>query len=206
MKKLLFLITLTTATALWQGAQAQSLDALMKSITSLFVTDEPTQTEEVKQTHPTQAKLMGRWIYDSLAIDYTGDSSVAALAVSTLESQLPTLAAKFELSAGRDNIMVNDDGTMIITIGDKKSSAYCSSYDQRTGSATMMFRLKDKNISIGATAIDHNGKVKLMFNANEMMELVAQNYDKYDEMTTLQMAKGVIDSYPGIMVGLVLKR
>ena len=69
-----------------------------------------------------------------------------------------------------------------------------------------MFKLKDQNISIRATVIDMNGKIKLMFNANELMDLIAKNYSKFDEMTTLQMAKGVIDSYPGIRVGPVLKR
>ena len=205
MKKILLLIALTTM-AFAQRADAQSLDALMKSITALFATESEEQPAQQAETYPAVEKLTGRWIYDSLAIDYKGDSSVAALAVSTLESQLPTVAAKFELVAGRDNIMVNDDGSMIISTGQTKSSAYCSNYDPKTGSATMMFKLKDQNLSIRATVIEANGKIKLMFNANELMDLIAKNYSKFDEMTTLQMAKGVIDSYPGIRVGAMLKR
>ncbi|MDO5487867.1 MAG: DUF4923 family protein [Rikenellaceae bacterium] len=205
MKKILLLIALTTM-AFVQRADAQSLDALMRSITALFATDSEEQPAQQKETYPTAEKLKGRWIYDSLAIDYKGDSSVAALAVSTLESQLPTVAAKFELVAGRDNIMINDDGSMIITTGQTKNSAYCSNYDSKTGSATLMFKLKDQNISIRATVIDVNGKIKLMFNANELMDLIAKNYSKFDEMTTLQMAKGVFDSFPGIRVGTVFER
>ena len=69
-----------------QRADAQSLDALMKSITALFATESEEQPAQQAEIYPAAEKLTGRWIYDSLAIDYKGDSSVAALAVSPPET------------------------------------------------------------------------------------------------------------------------
>ena len=52
MKKILLLIALTTMTFV-QRADAQSLDALMRSITALFATDSEEQPAQQKETYPT---------------------------------------------------------------------------------------------------------------------------------------------------------
>lgn len=206
MKKFLYTLILLLAVGALDS-QAQSLDDLMKSITSLF----GSSTEQQKpappaETHPATGKLMGHWMYDAPTIDYKGDSSLAAIAVTTLESQLPLIVEKFDFVAGRDSINVGEDGTITITYGQNKVTINCTYYTPSTGIATLQMRVGEQPISLRATIIDHADKVKMMFNAKELMDMVAKHYSKYNEMTTLQMAKSVIDNYPEIRVGVILRR
>lgn len=206
MKKFLYTLLIALAVGTTES-QAQSLDDLMKSISSfLGTTSEQQKPATPAETHPAADKLMGRWVYDAPTIDYKGDSSLAAIAVSTLESQLPLLVERFDFVAGRDSISVGEDGIITIAYGENKVAINCTNYNPTTGVATLQMRVGEQPISIGATVIDHSGKVKMMFNAKELMDLVAKHYSKYNEMITLQMAKSVIDSYPGIRMGVILRR
>lgn len=206
MKKILYILTLCIALTATNSAQAQSLDALFKSLSSFFGVTEETKPETPKITHPDVYDLMGRWVFDGLVMDYTGDSSLASVAISTLESQLPALATKFNLVAGRDYINVNEDGSIVAVHGENKITAYCTYYDSYSGEASLTFNYNNKSINITATVIEQDGKTKVLFNANKLMNLLAQHYSKFNESTTLQMAKTVIDSYPGIRVGATMKR
>lgn len=206
MKKILYILTLCIALTATNSAQAQSLDALFKSLSSFFGATEEQKPETPKITHPDVYDLMGRWVFDGLVMDYTGDSSLASVAISTLESQLPALATKFNLVAGRDYINVNEDGSIVAVHGESKITAYCTYYDSYSGEASLTFNHNNKSINITATVIEQDGKTKVLFNANKLMNLLAQHYSKFNESTTLQMAKTVIDSYPGIRVGATMKR
>ena len=85
MKKFIYTLLLLVAVMASSNAQAQSLDDLLKGLASLVgVTTESTE-QKPKITHPEIYELIGRWNFDGLVMDYTGDSSIAAVAVSTLE-------------------------------------------------------------------------------------------------------------------------
>ena len=161
MKKILYILALCVALSTTNSAQAQSLDALLKSLSSFFGSSEQEQAPaQPKITHPEAYELMGRWVFDGLVMDYTGDSSLAAVAISTLESQLPTLATKFNLVAGRDYINVNEDGSIVAVRGESKMTAYCTHYDSYSGEASMTFNFDGKSVSITATIIEQDGKTK----------------------------------------------
>ena len=70
----------------------------------------------------------------------------------------------------------------------------------------MTFYLKDKYINVTGLVLVQDGKTKVLFDANKIMELLSQHYPNFKENTTLQMAKTVIDSYPGIRVGAAIKK
>ena len=129
MKRFLYTALLCAALLGTYSSQAQSLDDLMKGLTSLF-SSEPAAKEPVAEVHPATTELLGRLRYDALTIDYKGDSTLASLAVATLESQLPLIAEKAGFVAGRDYMEVADDGTMHIVRDGKRATAYCSSYDE----------------------------------------------------------------------------
>lgn len=205
MRKLFFTLTLCIAFSA-TSAQAQSLDALINSISSFFGTSEEPAKAEPKITHPEAYELMGRWYFDALDMDYTGDSSLASVAVSTLETQLPTLAPKFDLVAGRDYIDINEDGSAVIVRGEARMTGYCTYYDSYSGEASLNFYIDNKSVDITATIIEQDGKTKVLFNANKLMSLMQQHYTKFNENTILQTAKSVIDSYPGIRVGAIVMR
>ena len=177
----------------------------MRGLSSLFSSEEPAK-ETPKDVYPALEELFGRFKYEALAIDYSGDSTLAALAVSTLESQLALIAEKAGFVVGRDYVDVTNDGTMIIVRDGHKAQAYCSSYDSQTGKASIMMRLDEESVYIATTVTKIDGRYRLMFDATEIFGLMAKHYSKFHDNTTLQMAKGVIDSYPGIRVGVILRR
>ena len=204
MKKIFFALSLCIALSA-TSAQAQSLDDLLKGLSNLLgTTEEPAKAPKI--THPEAYDLMGRWYFEALVMDYTGDSSLASVAVSTLESQLPAITPKFDLLAGRDYIDINEDGSTVIVRGDKRMTGYCTYYDSYSGDADLTFTIDGKSVHINATIIEQEGKTKIFFDANKMMSLMQQHYAKFNENTILQTAKTVIDSYPGIRVGATVKR
>ena len=205
MKHFLHIALLCATMLCVHTSQAQSLDDLMKGLSSLFSSEQPPK-EPVEEVYPAADELFGRMRYDALAIDYKGDSTLASLAVATLENQLPMLAEKAGLVAGRDYVEVSDDGSMQIVRDGKRATAYCSSYDKMTGRASIMMRVGDQSIYISAIVTTSEGRYRLMFDAQELFALMAKHYPKFEENTTLQMAKGVIDAYPGIRVGVVLRK
>ena len=205
MKRFLFILLVLGAICVSKPSHAQSLDDLMRSIGAALFSEQP-QPEKPKVTHPAVQELIGRLKYDALAIDYTGDSTIAALAVSTLESQLPMIAEKFGFVAERDYLEVGDDGSLLIVCDGKGAMAYCSSYDQATGRTTIMMRLAEQSIYVGATVLKSEGRYRLLFDATELFSLMEKHYPAFTENTTLVMIKGVVDAYPGIRVGVVLRK
>ena len=206
MKRLFFLLTLATALSV-TSAQAQSLDALLKGLSSLLgttTTEEPAQTAP-KITHPEIYELIGRWDFDTLVMDYTGDSAIAGVAISTLESQLPALTSKFGLVAGRDYINIGEDGLVTFVCGENRIAAHCNSYDSYDGTVDLTFYLNGKTVYVSGVVYEQDGQIKVLFNANKVMGLLSQNYSKFNENTILQAAKTVIDSYIGIRVGATVK-
>lgn len=177
----------------------------MRGLSFLFSAEEPAK-ETPNDVYPALDELFGRFKYDALAIDYTGDSTLAALAVSTLESQLALIAEKAGFVVGRDYVDVTDDGTMIIVRDGHKAQAYCSSYDSQTGKASIMMNLGEQSVYTTTTITKVDGRFRLMFDATELFGLMAKHYSKFQDNTTLQMAKSVIDNYPGIRVGVILRR
>ena len=205
MKRLLFILLAFGAICVSTPSRAQSLDDLMKSLGSMFFSEQP-QQEKPKAIYPTLEELLGRLKYDALAIDYTGDSTLASLAVTTIESQLPMIAEKFGFVAGRDYIDVSEDGSLRIVRDGHQITVYCSSYDSSTGRTSLMVRVVEQSIYVAATVLKLEGRYRLMFDATELFAQLEKYYANFSENTTLQMIKGVVDAYPGIRVGVVLRK
>ncbi len=205
MKRIIILLVATLAIGTLE-AQAQSLDDLMKSISAMFSSSESTQQAQPKEVYPNEEELVGRFKYDALAIDYKGDSALASLAVTTLESQLPLIAEKLGLVAGRDYMDVAPDGSMTIVCNGKQIPVYCTAYDTTTGTASIMMRLLDRSINLKASVTKLDGRYRIVFDAQELLSIIAQHDSKFAENTTLQMVKGVIDSYSGVRVGAFLRK
>ena len=205
MKRIFILLIAALAVGV-ADVQAQSLDDLMKSISAMFSSSDSSQLAQPKEEYPAEAELVGRFKYDALAIDYKGDSALASLAVTTLETQLPLIAEKMDLVAGRDYMDVSPDGTMIIVCNGKQIPVYCTAYDPTTGTASLMMRLVDQNINLKASVTKVGGKYRIVFDAQELLSIIAKHDSTFAENTTLQMVKGVIDSYPGVRVGALLRK
>ena len=60
-------------------------------------------------------------------------------------------------------------------------------------------------ILTGTVEVVNGGDIRILFKAKELMTIVSQT-SIFKENSSLQMIKGVIDSYPEIQVGAVVKR
>lgn len=206
MRKLIYILTFCVALSATHSAQAQSFDALLNSLSSLFGVTETPPVQEPKEVYPSVEELSGRFAFDELAIEYKGDSSLASLAVATLESQLPLIAEKLGLIAGRDYMNVAEDGSMMIVRDNYQMPLYCSVYDSATGEASIMLRMLEQDINIKASVTKVDSRYRILFDAREMLAIIAEHYSKFNENTTLQMVKGVIDAYPGVRVGAFMRK
>lgn len=206
MRKILYILTLCATLSATHSAQAQSFDALLNSLSNFFGLSASGTPEAPKEVYPEVEELSGRFVYNELAIDYKGDSSLASLAVSTLETQLSVIAEKLGLIAGRDYLDVSADGSMMIVREGYQMPLYCSAYDAATGEASIMISMLEQNINIKASITKVDGRYKILFDARELLSIIAEHYSKFNENTTLLMVKGVIDSYPGVRVGAYMRK
>jgi hypothetical protein len=69
-----------------------------------------------------------------------------------------------------------------------------------------MMRLLDRSINLKALVTKLDGRYRIVFDAQELLSIIAQHDSKFAENTTLQMVKGVIDSYSGVRVGAFLRK
>ena len=69
-----------------------------------------------------------------------------------------------------------------------------------------MISMLEQNINISASVTKVDGRCKILFDARELLAIIAEHYSKFNENTTLLMVKGVIDSYPGVRVGAYMRR
>ena len=207
MKRHIFILLLGGSLMLGSSVHAQSLDDLLQSIGNIFSSSDSTEAKsEAPITHPEVYELFGRWYYDNLTLEYKGDNPLMGAAISTLESQLPTIASKFGLTAGSDYMHVEDDGSLTFVQGEKSMSAMCTYYEADSGTAYLQFYIDNKAISLEAIIVEQDGKTRILFDAVKMMALLEKHYSKFSENTSLQMAKTIIDKTSGIYVGVIIKR
>lgn len=204
MKRIFTILAVGAAILYAEGAQAQSFGDLLKGLSSLFGTSTPAeQPQQPQLTFPGEEELKGTWIYSQPEVVYEGNDALASLAISSVKGQLPSLATKYGVTAGKDYAMVKD-AKIIIVRGEKKS-ALKYEYTPSTGKVLLTGELNKKKVQISATVTTKDDSITMLFDASEVVAIAAQT-KKYKENSALQMMGSVITSYPGIKVGITAKR
>ena len=180
-----------------QSVQAQSLTDLFKGLSSLLGS---TTTEAVaeKPVYPKEKELVGTWIYTEPQIVYEGGDALASLAINTIKGQIPTLAQKFGVVAGRDYAVVK--GSKITAVSGERKAKATYTYIPSNGKAIITGEHNGKKIIVTGYATIKDGMVTVLFDANELLAIVKET-QTFKENSTLQMMASVIQSYPGIKVG-----
>ena len=202
MKKIVFVLTFAVAALCQQSASAQSFGDLFKSLGSLLG-GAATQTVVEKPVYPTEKELVGTWIYTEPQIVYEGSDALASVAISAVKSQVPALAQKFGVVAGRDYAIVKGSKATAYSAGKKAKVTY--TYIPSTGKAIITGEHNGKKIIVTGYATIKDGAVTLLFDANELIALLKET-TTYKENSTLQMIASVIQSYPGIKVGATAQK
>ena len=204
MKKLFFVVVLFFATFSLHQTHAQSLTDLFNGLSKLLGSTQENQQQVVKPVYPSSAELLGTWVYSSPEMIYTGNDTLASIAVSSVKGQIPALANKFGIVPGTINADVTKKSIKAWR-GEQKSTASYT-YIPSTGQAIITGKFNDQKVILtGTVEVVNGGDIRILFKAKELMTIVSQT-STFKENTSLQMIKEVIDSYPGIQVGAVVKR
>ncbi len=204
MKKLILLIAFFATMFSAQRADAQSLGDLFNGLSKLLGSSTESQQQVVKPVYPSAEELLGTWVYSSPEMIYTGNDALASIAVSSVKGQIPALANKFGIVPGTINATVNKKSIKAWR-GEQKSTATYT-YIPSTGQAIITGKFNDQKVILtGAVEVVNGGDIRILFKAKELMTIVSQT-STFKENSSLQMIKGVIDSYPEIQVGAVVKR
>ncbi|MBQ1253570.1 MAG: DUF4923 family protein [Alistipes sp.] len=204
MKRILYVVICCFALMFTSNTQAQSLEELFNSITSLLGSTSTTKQDvEEKPIYPTEKELTGTWIYSQPEIVYDGDDALATMAISSVKSQLPALMQSFGFIPGRDYAIVK--GSKIVGVnGDRKAKATYT-YNATNGRAIITGENNGKKITVTGHLTIKDGKITILCEAKELIAIASQ-HEKFKENSMLQMAASIITSYPGIKVGVVAKK
>ena len=189
---------LCAATICCGDADAQSLQSLLK----IFGGSKTEQKAEPKTEIPAAEQLQGRWVYQALDMTYTGDSTIASVAVASAKTQLSTVADKSGLVAGRDYMEIGADGTAKLVSGERTATASYS-YRPEDGKMTVGMEHGGKKVALTAEIRITDGKLRIMFDAAQLVAEAEKHSDSLKENTYFQMLKAMTEKYPGIMVGAV---
>ncbi|MBR4994489.1 MAG: DUF4923 family protein [Alistipes sp.] len=205
MKKIALIVALLFTTATVNNISAQSLQSLFEGLTKMFTEPAASEPETPKVVYPTAKEITGRWSYQQLALEYTGNSTIASLAVSSAATQLSTLANKFGLVAGKDYVKVKNDGTMLFVSSDRKVEAKYT-YVEPTGQLIVTMNKDGKNLTFTGSLSKVDGNLKIMFKASEMIAKAELVSSKMKDNSTFAILKELIGSYPGIIGGAIFSK
>lgn len=204
MKKILYALMFVTFAFSATNASAQSLEGLFNSLSKMLSGESTTPKQEVKVDHPTEKEIIGKWTYQEMCMEYTGDSTLASLAVSSAASQLPTLAAKVGIT-GKEYVRIKGDGTMLFVGGDSKIEAKYT-YVKPTGKIIVSVVHNGQTITLTGSVAKIDGGLKVMFNAKEVAAKAEMVSSKFKDNSTFAILREMINSYPGIMGGAIFKK
>lgn len=204
MKKILYALMFVTFAFSATNASAQSLEGLFNSLSKMLSGESTAPKQEVKVDHPTEKEIIGKWTYQEMCMEYTGDSALASLAVSSAASQLPTLAAKVGIT-GKEYVRIKGDGSMLFVGGDSKIEAKYT-YVKPTGKIIVSVVHNGQTITLTGSVAKIDGGLKVMFNAKEVAAKAEMVSSKFKDNSTFAILREMINSYPGIMGGAIFKK
>ena len=179
--------------------QAQSLSDLLGS---LFGSSTTTTEPAPKPEYPTAKQIVGRWVYQQLDMDYTGDSAIASLGVATAKTQFSSVANAAKLTSGKDYVKISSNGTFNLVSGERKIEG---SYTYIPSIGRLILVAGDK-LRAEATVTLVDGGARIMFNAKQAALTIEQNSDSFKQSSAFQMMKEIVVAYPEITVGAIMKK
>ncbi len=196
MKKFSILLLGITLFAL--PANAQSWGDMLKGLLGSETTSQP----EVKVEYPTAKQIVGKWVYQQLDMDYTGDSAIASMGVSTAKTQLASVAAAAKLTSGKDYVKLANNGTFTLHSGERKIEG---NYTYSPANGKLIITVNEK-LKAEATVTLVDGQGRIMFNAKQAALTIEQQSESFKNNTTFRLMKEIVMAYPEITVGAIMKK
>ena len=195
------------AVAFAQSAGAQSLqDLIRNALESLSGKTSEESAAPAAVAEPLAAtELPGVWNYRAPALEYTGDDMLASLATSTLRGQLPAYYAQAGLQPDKATVTFARDNKFRAALGDRKVEGTYR-YDATTGALTVEYLLAGKTVKFTGRAKHADGVLTLLFEANAALASLRASSPQAAQDQRLQQIAAILERYPGVMLGVELKR
>lgn len=192
------LLLVFAAAAAAESARAQGLQGLL----NLFANAKAAKADAHTAGELLTAEQLTAttWVYSAPQIVYSGNSSMATVAIAALRTQMPDIAKTLGLNAGSDSVIFLGDGTAAITNGENKASVPYM-YDPATGYVSFTLTRNGTTEAFPATATAKDGVLTVLFDAETTIATLLRMAPELKDNSSLLIIKAVVDKYPGIKIG-----
>lgn len=192
------LLLVFAAAAAAESARAQGLQGLLNIFANAKAAKADAHTAGELLT--AEQLTATTWVYSAPQIVYSGNSSMATVAIAALRTQMPDIAKTLGLNAGSDSVAFLGDGTAAMTNGENKASVPYM-YDPATGYVSFTLTRNGTTEAFPATATAKDGVLTVLFDAETTIATLLRMAPELKDNSSLLIIKAVVDKYPGIKIG-----
>ena len=192
------LLLVFAAAAAAESARAQGLQGLL----NLFANAKAAKADAHTAGELLTAEQLTAttWVYSAPQIVYSGNSSMATVAIAALRTQMSDIAKTLGLNAGSDSVAFLGDGTAAMTNGENKASVPYM-YDPATGYVSFTLTRNGTTEAFPATATAKDGVLTVLFDAETTIATLLRMAPELKDNSSLLIIKAVVEKSPGIKIG-----
>lgn len=184
-------------------ASAQfSLGGLWNAITG--EDDEPSRYEELADDAPDYDDILGTWYYSHAKVDYFGDSKIAEMAISELNSVAQNLLNSYDVDAGIFKITIKRNGTIVGAMGEDSILGEFT-YDSSDAEIELYVTIDGKQISCDGYVEQYNNRLKIYLEVEDLLSAYKSLGVSYDA-SIVSLAREVASRFGDVYVAINFSR
>jgi len=207
MKK--FIVLALSALAFVMGeVQAQfSLSGALDALTggSKSQTSQPSPAERFAAGAPAARQIVARWVYDSAAIEYICDNSLARMGVEAARGKLAEAYAKAGIVRGCGSVQLRRNGTFSAVSGDYAVDGRYE-YDPKSGRIVFDAAVGGESVECGGYIALAGQRLTVLLDLNEALAIAKRLYPQLTSDQSLAGIAALVEALPGIYAGGVMTR
>ena len=207
MKK--FIVLALSALAFVMGeVQAQfSLSGALDALTggSKSQTSQPSPAERFAAGAPAARQIVARWVYDSAAIEYIGDNSLARMGVEAARGKLVEAYAKAGIVRGCGSVQLRRNGMFSAVSGDYAVDGRYE-YDPKSGRIVFDAAVGGESVECGGYIALAGERLTVLLDLNEALAIAKRLYPQLTSDQSLAGIAALVEALPGIYAGGVMTR
>lgn len=201
MKRILFPLLFSLVVG---SVSAQSLNDLFRKLTGGNASSEQTEPATVV-VHPSTQELSGTWHYQKPSIEYKGEDMLASIAVTGLKDRLAGYYIQAGLVPGQGTVSFLKRGQCRFVLGEHEIEGRYT-YDPKQGTADITLTHETTRIALRGYLTLSNDLLTLQFDADEALQAVQRTVPRLAEDEKIRQISAILQNYPGILVGGILKK
>ena len=194
MKKFIVLALSPPAFVMGEVQAQFSLSGALDALTggSKSQTSQPSPAERFAAGAPAARQIVARWVYDSAAIEYVGDNSLARMGVEAARGKLTEAYAKAGIVKGCGSVQLRRNGTFSAVSGD-----YAVVSDAAVGG---------ESVECGGYIALAGERLTVLLDLDEALAIAKRLYPQLTSDQSLAGIAALVEALPGIYAGGVMTR